>query len=64
MPTARSRKSTISSRHDTNSVTSAGANIRFALETLQGWFQRHKVHEGMTVCSEHGPLMETFNQKK
>jgi hypothetical protein len=50
--------------HDTNSVTSAGANIRFALETPQGWFQRHKVHEGMTVRSEHGSLMETFNQKR
>jgi uncharacterized membrane protein (UPF0127 family) len=48
---------------NTNSVFSASENIRFALETPQGWFQRHNIRAGMTVRSERGPLMETFGQK-
>jgi uncharacterized membrane protein (UPF0127 family) len=50
--------------HDTNSVVSAAANIRFTLETNQGWFQRHNVREGMTIRTERGSLMDTFFPKK
>jgi uncharacterized membrane protein (UPF0127 family) len=50
--------------HDTNSVIAASGNIRFVLETPQGWFQRHSIHEGMTVSTEHGPLMQTFFGKQ
>jgi uncharacterized protein len=45
---------------NTNSVMSASENIRFALETSQGWFSRHRISPGMVVRTEHGPLMETF----
>jgi hypothetical protein len=48
--------------HNTNAVLSASANIHFALETPQGWFQRHHVSEGMTVRTERGSLMETFQR--
>jgi hypothetical protein len=47
---------------DTNTVFSASDNIAYALETTQGWFQRHHVRQGMTVRTERGPLMETFRQ--
>jgi len=47
---------------NTNAVVSASDNIRFALETAPGWFQRHHVREGMTVRTERGSLMETFFQ--
>jgi uncharacterized membrane protein (UPF0127 family) len=46
--------------HNTNAVVSASDSIRFVLETPQGWFERHHVREGMTVVTEHGPLMQTF----
>ena len=46
--------------HDTNGVVSASNNIRFVLETPQGWFQRHNVSTGMLVRTERGSLMETF----
>jgi len=46
--------------HNTNAVLSASDNIRFALETPQGWFGRHQIHQGMVVRTEHGSLMETF----
>ena len=41
-------------------VESATDNIRFVLETPQGWFRRHNVREGMVVRTERGPLLETF----
>jgi uncharacterized membrane protein (UPF0127 family) len=50
--------------HNTNSVTASSSNIRFVLETPQGWFQRHNIHEGMTVSTERGPLMQTFFGKR
>src|SRR5262249_33647636 len=34
---------------NTNSVTSSSGNIRFALETSQGWFARHHVGTGTVV---------------
>ena len=46
--------------HDTNSVVSAATNVRFALETPQGWFQRHHVSTGAVVQTERGPLAGTF----
>jgi uncharacterized protein len=46
--------------HDTNSVVSASTNVRFALETLQGWFQRHNVNPGAVVRTERGSLAKTF----
>ena len=45
---------------NTNSVVAATENIRFALETPQGWFQKHNVRTGMVVRTEKGSLMETF----
>ena len=47
---------------NTNAVVSAQANIRFALETAQGWFKRHNIQPGMTVRTERGSLMQTFQQ--
>jgi len=46
--------------HDTNSVVSTATNIRFSLETNQGWFDRHNVRTGMVVRTERGSLAETF----
>ena len=46
--------------HDTNSVVSASSKVRFALETPQGWFQRHNVNPGAVVRTERGSLAETF----
>jgi hypothetical protein len=50
--------------HDTNSVTSAAMNVRFALETPQGWFQRHHVSTGAVVRTERGSLPETFLRRQ
>lgn len=46
--------------HNTNSVFSTAMNVRFALETSQGWFQRHNVSTGAVVRTEKGSLAETF----
>lgn len=46
--------------HDTNSVVSASTSVRFALETSQGWFQRHNISTGAVVRTERGSLAETF----
>jgi uncharacterized protein len=48
--------------YDTNAVLSASQNIAYALETPQGWFRRHQVRTGMTVRSERGSLMDTFQR--
>ncbi|HZR21770.1 MAG TPA: DUF192 domain-containing protein [Verrucomicrobiae bacterium] len=45
---------------NTNSVVAASNNIRFVLETPQGWFQKHHIQPGMAVATERGPLMQTF----
>jgi len=50
--------------HDTNSVVSAAMNVRFALETPQGWFQRHNVSTGAVVRAERGSLAETFLRRQ
>jgi hypothetical protein len=45
---------------NTNSVVAAGNNIRFVLETPQGWFQKHHIQPGVAIATERGPLMQTF----
>jgi len=45
---------------NTNAVEAATSNIRFVLETSQGWFQRHHIGPGTAVRTERGPLLETF----
>jgi uncharacterized membrane protein (UPF0127 family) len=45
---------------DTNGVVSAEENIRFVLETRQGWFERHQVKPGVVVAPEGRSLMQTF----
>jgi uncharacterized protein len=50
--------------HDTNGVASASNNIRFVLETPQGWFERHHIGVGVAVATERGPLMTTFFGKQ
>ena len=47
---------------DTNTVYSTATNIRFALETPQGWFDTHHVTTGMVIRTERGTLLETFGQ--
>jgi uncharacterized membrane protein (UPF0127 family) len=46
--------------HNTNSVVSTSHNIRFAIETRQGWFERHDIRPGMIVRTEQGSLWDTF----
>jgi hypothetical protein len=48
---------------DTNTVISSATNIRFALETPQGWFDLHHVTTGMVVRTEKGSLLQTFGQR-
>ena len=48
---------------NTNTVDSISHNVSFALETKQGWFQRHNIHEGVTVRTERGSLAQTFAQR-
>ena len=50
--------------HDTNTAASASANIRFALETPQGWFARHNVSTGTVVRTEHGTLENVFLRRR
>ncbi len=47
---------------DTNAVVAATDNIQFVLETRQGWFKRHNIHEGMVINTEKGPLHRVFFQ--
>lgn len=49
---------------NTNAVLSARGNIRFVLETPQGWFKRHNIREGVAIATERGPLMQTFFGKR
>lgn len=45
---------------NTNNVVANATNIRFALETPQGWFDRHHVSTGVVVKTESGSLKHTF----
>ena len=47
-------------KDDTNTVSSATANIGYVLEVDDGWFQRHGVTTGMLVRTEVGTLQQTF----
>jgi uncharacterized membrane protein (UPF0127 family) len=47
-------------KNDTNSVVSATDNIRFVLETKEGWFARHNIGVGTLIRTERGSLAETF----
>ena len=49
---------------DTNGVVAAEANIRFVLETQQGWFERHQVKPGVVVAPEGRSLMQTFFKRQ
>jgi uncharacterized membrane protein (UPF0127 family) len=49
---------------NTNLVVAAAMNIRFALETPQGWFDRHHVSTGTVVRTESGSLKQTFLERK
>jgi len=46
--------------HNTNAVVASSANIRFVLETSEGWFERHHIGVGTAIRTERGSLMETF----
>jgi hypothetical protein len=47
---------------DTNNVVSTATDIRFALETPQGWFEQHHITPGMVIRTERGSLLQTFKQ--
>ena len=47
-------------KNDTNAVLSATDNIRFVLETSEGWFGRHNIAVGTVIRTEKGTLAETF----
>ena len=47
---------------DTNNVISTATDIRFALETPQGWFDEHHITPGMVIRTERGTLQQTFKQ--
>jgi uncharacterized membrane protein (UPF0127 family) len=48
--------------NDAHTVISKANNVRYALETRQGWFDRHHVGPGTLLRTERGTLMETFPQ--
>jgi len=48
---------------NTNNVVAQATNIRFALETPQGWFDRHHVSTGMVIRTERGSLKQTFLER-
>lgn len=49
---------------DTNTVFSTSYNIRFALETPQGWFDRHNIKPGTIIRTEKGSLREALGQDR
>jgi uncharacterized membrane protein (UPF0127 family) len=49
-------------KNDTNGVIAATDNIRFVLETSDGWFTRHHVGVGAVIRTDQGSLAETFLQ--
>ena len=46
--------------HNTNSVYSASNNIKYALETPQGWFKRNGIGPGVMITTGKGTLPETY----
>ena len=51
-------------KNDTNSVVAANENIRFVLETQDGWFTNHRIGVGTVLRTEKGTLSETFLQRR
>jgi uncharacterized membrane protein (UPF0127 family) len=51
-------------KNDTNGVQSADENIRFVLETREGWFTRHHISPGTVISSEKGPLADVFLRRQ
>ena len=51
-------------QNDTNSVVAARDDIRFVLETKEGWFARHHIATGTVIISEKGSLADTFLQHR
>jgi uncharacterized protein len=47
-------------QNNTNPVVAATDNIRFVLETKEGWFTRHNLAPGTVIRTEKGSLPETF----
>jgi hypothetical protein len=47
-------------KNDTNGVVAATDDIRFVLETQDGWFAHHKIPVGTVVRTEKGSLADTF----
>lgn len=51
-------------QNETNPVVAATDNIRFVLETKEGWFTRHNIAPGTVVRTEKGSLPETFLRRR
>ena len=47
-------------KNDPTPVEAATDNIRFVLETSEGWFARHNIATGAVIRTEKGSLAETF----
>ena len=47
-------------KQDTNAVTATTDNIKYVLETSDGWFTRHHINTGVVIRTERGTLAETF----
>ncbi len=47
-------------KNDTNGVVAARDDIRFVLETQDGWFDHHHIATGTVMRTERGTLAETF----
>jgi uncharacterized protein len=47
-------------KEDTNTISSATANIGYVLEVNDGWFKRHGIGIGTVIRTERGSLAETF----
>ncbi len=51
-------------QNDTNGVVAARDDIRFVLETKEGWFTRHNIPTGTVIQSEKGSLADTFLNRR
>ncbi|MCC7374055.1 MAG: DUF192 domain-containing protein [Verrucomicrobiales bacterium] len=47
-------------KQNTNPVPAKAANVQFALETAEGWFQRNGIGTGVVVRTDRGSLQDTF----
>jgi uncharacterized membrane protein (UPF0127 family) len=47
-------------QNDTNGVAASTDNIRFVLETREGWFTRHNITPGTVIRTDKGSLADTF----